>query len=319
MLPLFCLAEIAHGAMLNAATHRAAHPALRLGGEWAGHRVTFSADGVLQRVPERFVSDAILEWGEAPAGFEVLTTEKWDTTKALARRSLQLLPEDGCNCENLGAVVSNDVLPTPCSGSTQLRPGNSMMEPETLNVRAWALDAVEAGDAPASARWTLETCFDGVGGVRPRLRRGALECPAERTRVQCTFDVTAGALVGDVHVWQERCWSASPSDDLQPRESGRSGLDAAWVSSAVGLDCFGEGKALPPADSDGDAPATVLSVAGGIELTTAPGLLEVTLRSGPGCRNSWSAVTLRRSWAGDDAGRSMFTEVETFDETMGDD
>jgi len=321
------------GALLSASSHRASHPALRLGGEWAGHRVSFSTEGGLQPVPDQYVPDNLLEWGQAPTGFEVLTTESWSGSPAsLGRRNVMLLPEDGCNVENLGAIVSKTVLPAPCSGSVTLRPGNSMMEPETLNVRAWALDAVDEGGNV----WRLETVFDGLGGKRPRERRGALDCPAERTRVQCAFDLESGTLVGSVHVWQERCWLSSPSEELQVRDSGRSGLDAAWVSSAVGLGCFGDQSPSPAAGSgvaaasgvaasgddsatQGDDGANVLALAGGIELRVAPGLLDVTLKSGDGSRNSWSAVAMRRSWAGDEAGRSLFTEVVTYDETMGDD
>ena len=306
-------------------THRAATPALRLGGEWAGWSCAYnpSTSAVITEETERYCSDSMIEWGQVPAGFEVLTTENW-VNREINRRTVKLLPEDGCNVENLGATVSTAVLPQACSGSTQLRPGASMMEPETLNVRAWALDAInECNAQPEACRWTLETVFDGIGGTRPGSLSTALECPAERTRVLCTFDVSSGTFVGAVRISQERCWSAAPSSDLTVRDSGRSGLDAAWVSSAVGLKCFGENKRVPctkSIDAVEDATAK-LALPGGVQLIGKPGLLEVTLKSGEGCRNSWSAVMMRRSWAGagGEAGQSLFTEVETYDETMGDD
>lgn len=322
-----------------------ARPALRLGGEWAGHCVSYSADGALRPVPEQYVPDELLEWGEAPRGFEALTTETWDSSTSagggpsvLNRRTVKLLPEDGCNCENLGALVSHATLPTACSGSAVLRPGNAMFESDVLNARAWALDAV---DPDGGRLWRLETLFDGLGGGRPRERSGARECPKERTRVQCTFDPSSGTLAArePVVVWQERCWSAGPSDELTLRDSGRTGLDASWVASVVGIECFGDEKraaaatqtATAAADgssggggdaggASGDDEATTRTVfGGGIELRAQPGLLEITLRSGAGDRNSWSRVVMRRSWAGDEGGRSVFSEVDTFDETEGDD
>ena len=76
-------------------TAMVARPALRLGGEWAGHRVAFSHRGELQPVPEQYVPDEMIEWGQAPSGFEELTTESWSGVgSALSRRSVRLLPED---------------------------------------------------------------------------------------------------------------------------------------------------------------------------------------------------------------------------------
>ena len=89
-----------------------------VGGEWAGWACTWRA-GALRRVPDRYLSDTALEWGQIPAGFEELTTESVKgTTLSSARvtrtwpprrgarlmrarglragRSVRLLPEDGC-------------------------------------------------------------------------------------------------------------------------------------------------------------------------------------------------------------------------------
>ena len=66
-----------------------------------------------------------------------------------------------------------------------------MLEADVLNARAWALDAV----GESQSTWRCETIFDGLGGDRPNEREGALECPKERTRVQCSFDPATGALI----------------------------------------------------------------------------------------------------------------------------
>ena len=183
-------ATLAIGAMHAAAAmvvpagslHRVARPAHKLGGEWAGNLVSFSESGAVLGQRESFVTE---EWrGEAGA--------EW----AIHRR--EHLMQSG----DTGAAVANTVLPTACSGSLTLRRGASMMEPDVLNARAWALDAVDA----STGLWRCETIFDGVGGDRPRTRDGALECPKERTRVQCVLDANTGQLAPSepVLVWQER-------------------------------------------------------------------------------------------------------------------
>ena len=187
---LMAAATLAIGAMHAAAAmvapagslHRVARPAHKLGGEWAGNLVSFSESGAVLGQRESFVTE---EWrGEAGA--------EW----AIHRR--EHLMQSG----DTGAAVANTVLPTACSGSLTLRRGASMMEPDVLNARAWALDAVDA----STGLWRCETIFDGVGGDRPRTRDGALECPKERTRVQCVLDASTGQLAPSepVLVWQER-------------------------------------------------------------------------------------------------------------------
>ena len=168
--------------------HRVAYPAHKLGGEWAGNLVSFSESGAVLAQRESLVTE---EW-RAEAGAECVV---W----AIHRREHRLL--HGASA----AAVANTVLPTACSGSTTLRRGASMMEPEVLNARAWALDAVDA----STGLWRCETIFDGVGGDRPQTRDGALECPKERTRVQCVLDATTGDLAPSepLLIWQERCWS----------------------------------------------------------------------------------------------------------------
>ena len=156
---------------------------------------------------------------------------------------------------------------------------------------AGALDRlVDAGDA---RYWSVETIFGGHGGNLPMVRRTALPSSAKRTRVVLKFDAATGMLVADapVVVYQERQWAAEPSVELTFRErkadgeydkldgSGleRSGIDGIWASKAVGITCFGGGSDAkkPPSPPDDPNAAFTLSLAGGIELRGAPGLLEV--------------------------------------------
>jgi hypothetical protein len=113
------------------------------------------------------------------------------------------------------------------------------------------------------------------------------------------FDAAGGLLVPDlpIQIWQERQICLEPSAELTFRErkadgsydrldgSGlkRSGIEGGWVSSAVGYACFGDSNAArkPPR-----APPTAglfsISLAGGIEVRGAPGLLEVACTSAEG-------------------------------------
>lgn len=284
----------------DAAARSVARPALKLGGEWAGRCAAFSTSG------------------NADSLCAQLITESW-SSKVLHRRTIQPAP--------VGAHISTSVLPSACSGSTVLAYGSAMFEPDVLNARAWTIDAV-AGDGDGEC-WTCETVFDGWG-ERPNFVPGAFDCPKERTRVRCTFDPASGSLASfsQVLVWQERCWSASPRpnelDEVAAQQPG--GLDGQWITDCVGFDDFGatSGAIMPASSrqalsSDSMPPLTALSLGGGVDLRGRPGFLEISLTSGgTGSRNSYQAVIVKRSWAGDATGRSVFAEVETVKDMTGD-
>lgn len=281
----------------TAAAVRTRVPVRLLGGEWAGWCCAFNATtGTVQRVPERFCSDATIQWGQVPSGFEECATETWAGQGSLARRTVRLLPEEGCNIEDLSAIITRVEL-TTAAGDAMAAAGDAM----AAAAAACAIDTV-IQPSRASA-WCCETIFSGLGGgAPPRSRHNALEALAVRTRVSCIFDAATGALVSGepVLVWQERLWSDGPS--LMVREGGgRCGIDAAWLSSAVGIDCFGkqtEAQSTLPAPRAHAEGATgfALVVAGGVELCGSPGKLEVALASAAG------TTCVRRSDFDSDAG-----------------
>lgn len=241
-------------------------PTQRLLGEWAGWCCSFDLrSGAVKPVPSRYVSDEMIEWGQVPNGFEELTTETWESG-ALARRVVRLLPEQGCNIENLGALVSRESWPYDSLVAEQ--------------------PAASAASAPAGepGLWQCETIFDGLGGVRPRDRGSALVSVGERTRVTVHFDANEGRLWegAPIVVRQERCWSADAGQlEVNEAVGSRSGLDAAWVDKAVGLGCFGDKKA--PAGH---------ALPGGVVVAVIDGGLEVALDKPDEAR-----CVLRRSWA----------------------
>ena len=276
-----------------------ARPALCLGGEWAGHVATYSATGQASQ-----------------PGVEVLTSEAW-VDRRIHRHSVQLHSE--------GPRSSRETLPPACCGSLTLAWGAAMLEPDTLNVRAWAVDAV---DGSSSGLWRCEAVFDGLSGDRPHERDGAFECPKERTRVQCVFDPASGTLArsADIAVWQERCWSATPAQDDHLDAVG--GLDPEWVRSVVGLECFGNdcvpGRAAAATgtdEADGGMLTTDLTLGCGVSLLGKPGLLELTLTSGTRARNGYHSIVVKRSWVtaaeSGASSSSVFTEVEVVDDTTG--
>ena len=285
---------------LSLAAAMVARPAARFGGEWAGWCCTYGSDtGTLCRVDERYLSDTAIEYGQVPAGFEECTTESWEDD-ALVRRSLRLLPETGCAVDNLAAEISRATLPAAAHLAVE--------------ARACAVDALAEPGI-----WRCETVFGGLGGPRPRDRRGALESSAERTRVSLAFDPQRGALAAaPVVVWQERRWSEAPSLQVKEDRGSRTGLDASWVFAAVGLSCFGGG------DGDGakdevaateraaaaaeravaaEQPPLLLALPGGVEVRGEAGRLEVALFDAEG-----QAVRLRRAWAPE--GEVISSEVE---------
>jgi hypothetical protein len=279
-----------------------ARPAARFGGEWAGWCCTYGSEtGTLRRVNEQYLSDTAVEYGQVPAGFEECTTDSWEDG-ALVRRSVRLLPETGCAVDNLAAEVSRATLPA----AARLAVG----------ARACAVDALAEPGA-----WRCETVFGGLGGPRPRDRRGAVESSAERTRVAFTFDPQRGALAAvPVVVWQERRWSEAPSLQVKEDRGSRSGLDASWVFAAVGLSCFGGGdgdgakdetaateRAAAAAEraAAAEQPPLLLALPGGVEVRGEAGRLEVSLFDAEG-----KAVRLRRAWAGGEVSSEVSSEVE---------
>lgn len=262
-----------------------ARPALRLGGDWAGWRCGFDP-----------ISGGIV----GSASRQSVTTERW-SGRTLQRRSLQIVPEGRSDDAALSDGEEWSSLPVANSGRSSLFPGArsglfGAVDVDMLNANAWALDVAHSPDS-----WWCESVFDGLGGDQPADER------CERTRVACTFNPNTGELTAEpVLVWQERCFSVRPSADL-PLRAG-SGLNAAFVDSVAGLDCFGEQKRIPYAMAMFSR--AHLSLPGGVELRGRPGLLEVFVTASPGKAN-WRKLLLRRSWIGG----SCYAYVETVGDT----
>ena len=146
-------------------------------------------------------------------------------------------------------------------------------------------------------RWVLESVFGGLGLPRGRPTRLAIAADVCRTRVRLTYDCATWALDGDVHVWHERRWAEQQSLKIRSDDGvGRSGLDGAFVSSAVGMACFGESANSAPKIAEANA----LALGGGVTVTVGAEivgekLLDVAVDTGE------ARMVMRRRFAADGA------------------
>lgn len=241
---------------------------LLVGGEWGGWCCSFdAATGVIQGIPDKFVSETAIAYGQVPVGFEELQSEAFleipyldgserstaDVPAAgeepLRRRRVQTHPPFGCDGDSLPGSTMRCVLPTPRTGVFKLRV-NTAMAPEALAADAWAIDAPVPGQ-PDVVR--LETVLRGHGGVLPTSNVNAFPSLGERTRVALLFSPASGELSAErphpstphrrprpvVELWQERCWSETLGLQVMETSFGPLHLDAVDKSRRVGIGCFG--------------------------------------------------------------------------------
>lgn len=94
------------------------------GGDYAGLMATFDAHtGKLIPVPEHYIPQSLLEWGQVPSALEVLVSEEEHESKAtttttttrlhyepilMKRQSLTILPETGCGVDNLETIQEDE-------------------------------------------------------------------------------------------------------------------------------------------------------------------------------------------------------------------
>lgn len=86
------------------------------GGDYAGQSATFSSiDGKLIPVPEHFVPESMIEWGQVPNCFECIVSEDIlqndDSSSTLERHVVNIMPEVGCGLDNLDTMATKDTIP----------------------------------------------------------------------------------------------------------------------------------------------------------------------------------------------------------------
>ena len=154
-----------------------------VGGEWGGWCCAFDAhSGAVRAIPDKFVSETEIAYGQVPFGFEELQTESFEQipyldgserassdvpagggSDQLRRRRVQTHPPFGCGGDSLPGTSARRLLPTPRSGSLELR-ASTASAVEVLAAPAWALDAPVPG-RPGVVR--LETVLRGNPNPNP--------------------------------------------------------------------------------------------------------------------------------------------------------
>lgn len=191
-----------------------------IGGNFVGYYAAFdSRTGVLIPVPEQYVPEVLVEWGQVPSCLEVLLVEakeKDQQQNHFKRVTYTILPETGCAVDNLETLKTSESFP---------------ISPESQ--RCWQSSDRNAWlmwHAPIfGKRWRIECCFgwesehDDSSVFRTRMSVDA---------IQQRSDEDSGSfweLVSPVRVWLER---HIPDSVLDLVEGG--GLDGRTVSALLG-------------------------------------------------------------------------------------
>lgn len=86
-------------------------------GDFAGQSATFSSvDGKLIPVPEHFVPESMIEWGQIPSCFECIVSEdilqdEKSGGASLERNTVNVMPEVGCGLDNLDTMATKETIP----------------------------------------------------------------------------------------------------------------------------------------------------------------------------------------------------------------
>ena len=234
-------------------------------GEWAGWQCDFDVvTGANRPIDERYLPQAMIDWGQQQAGFELLSTERRDGD-SLNRRFLRMLPEAGCAIESLTAEVSVSSIPLDAL-QARLQGGKD----------AWALDDPPGEVGPA---WYLRTIFDTSDPQGPR-----------RTRVSLRWDPSCG-LGQPIRIAMERRWAAAGSLTQELHQGGASlvpgricatGCSAEFVARAIAAPCFATTTRVPvplPAESV-EGRERALLMPGGVVVQATPSATGWTVEVG---------------------------------------
>ncbi|GAX24966.1 hypothetical protein FisN_2Lh242 [Fistulifera solaris] len=132
--------------------------------DYAGYHATYDIDGTHIPVPEFYVPQALLDWGQAPLALEVVVSENE------VRHVLTVLPETGCGLDNLEVLQRHETLGTPLWETNEIIAACVYVTPETSRV---------------------ECVF-------------ALQQPDHRSRVVLNCDLQTGSLKKPISLYLER-------------------------------------------------------------------------------------------------------------------
>jgi len=270
-----------------------------LGGDYAGHSATFSsADGQLIPVPEHFVPQPLIEWGQIPSCLELLSSEDVAIATAgkeigvqLERGTVSVLPEVGCGVDNLDTMRTVETLQlstsseSTASGSDGISTGQFFAFEENEDeddgdehrqVLAWQTEMTPLREA---SRVKVETVFSVPAEMAASIDEDEVEASFER-RIRVYFE----ALPSEKEI-------SSPISIVPERRIGDVGSGAQWgvgggldgrtVSKLIGKDSASkpsEPLVVGSDDEEGDL--------GGDEVTLSlPG--NIVFRRGTTADGSW--------------------------------
>ena len=289
-----------------------------LGGDYAGHSATFSsADGHLIPVPEHFVPQSLIEWGQIPSCLEVLSSEDVAIATAgktigaqLERGTVSVLPEVGCGVDNLDTMRTVETLQLSTSSESTASGSDDGISTgqffafeenededggdEHRQVLAWQ---TEMAPLRETSRIKIETVFSLPGEMAASIDKDDVEVPFER-RIRVFFE----ALPSEKKI-------SSPISIVSERRIGDVGSDAQWgvgggldgrtVSKLIGKDSaskpFAEREPMIVGSDDEE------SDSGGDEVTLSlPG--NIVFRRGTTDDGSWFIDLILVSMAASEGG-----------------
>ena len=146
------------------------------GGDYAGQSATFSSTtGKLIPVPEHYVPDSMVEWGQIPSCFEVLVSEDFTTTNdddnkiGLNRCTVQVMPEVGCGLDNLDTMKSKEFIP---ANACLLNGGDDVQMPADIQIGSVFIPEKNRVECVFTVRSQVEEKSNGHGNenlVRTRV------------------------------------------------------------------------------------------------------------------------------------------------------
>ena len=207
-----------------------------LGGDYAGHSATFSsADGQLIPVPEHFVPQPLIEWGQIPSCLELLSSEDVAIATAgkeigvqLERGTVSVLPEVGCGVDNLDTMRTVETLQlsasseSTASGSEGISIGQFFAFEENEDeddgdehrqLLAWQTEMTPLREA---SRVKVETVFSVPAVMAASIDEDDVEASFER-RIRVYFE----ALPSEKEI-------SSPISIVPERRIGDVGSGAQW-------------------------------------------------------------------------------------------
>jgi hypothetical protein len=92
------------------------YEALCIGGDFAGLQAKFDTAGAHIPVPEHWIPEELLQWGQEPSSLEVLVSEVWNiqgsstTNILLDRQTITILPAIGCAIDHLETMKKEETI-----------------------------------------------------------------------------------------------------------------------------------------------------------------------------------------------------------------